>query len=171
MISIRKEQSKDVAAIRTLNELTFHGSVEADIVDALRKAPAGLLSLVAVENGSIVGHLAFSPVMIETTNGTVTSMGLGPMAVLPDHQQQGIGSALVWHCLFLLRKQRCPFVIVLGHPTYHPRFGFVPASQQGLTCQWDGVPDEAFMVLVLDTDRMKDIDGIAKYQDEFNMAM
>ena len=71
------------------------------------------------------------------------------MAVTPDRQRQGIGSELVQAGLEILRKQGCPFVIVLGHPAFYPRFGFVPASRYGLISQWEGVPDAAFMVLVL----------------------
>ena len=73
-------------------------------------------------------------------------MGLAPMAVLPGRQRQGIGSRLVEAGLRILRKQGCPFVIVLGHPGFYPRFGFLPACRYGLTCQWEGVPDEAFIL-------------------------
>jgi len=171
MISIRKEQPGDSEAIRDLTTHAFGGHVEADIIDALRYACPDVLSIVAVDNGSIVGHILFSPVTVETANGTITGMGLAPMAVLPDWQRQGIGSALVRHAFTLLRNQHCPFVIVLGHPDYYSRFGFVPTSRYGLTCQWEGVPDEAFMVIVFDKDIMENIHGVARYRDEFNQAM
>jgi putative acetyltransferase len=64
-----------------------------------------------------------------------------------------------------------PFVIVLGHPDYYPRFGFEPASHKGISCQWEGVPDEAFMIKILDEKAMEDISGVARYRSEFDEAM
>jgi putative acetyltransferase len=95
---------------------------------------------VAVDGGRIVGHILFSPITVETNHQGIKGMGLAPMAVLPERQRQGIGSALVREGLSLLSAQQCPFVIVVGHPEYYPRFGFVPASQYGLICPWEGVP-------------------------------
>jgi len=97
-------------------------------------------------------------------------MGLAPMAIAPERQRQGIGSRLIEAGLKVLRQQACPFVIVLGHPEYYPRFGFVPASGHGLACQWEGVPDEAFMVLILDKAFMAGVSGVARYRDEFDEA-
>jgi len=98
-------------------------------------------------------------------------MGLGPLAVLPDSQRRGIGSALIKAGLEMLRQRACPFLIVLGHPTYYPRFGFQPASKHGLSCQWPGVPDDVFMALILDPEQMRNVRGIARYRDEFNEGM
>jgi putative acetyltransferase len=95
-------------------------------------------------------------------------MGLAPMAVLPDRQRQGIGSQLVMRGLDILRERGCPFVVVVGHPEYYPRFGFERASTHGLASQWDGMPDAAFMVLVLNARAMADVSGVATYRDEFN---
>ena len=143
MISIRRERPADIAAIRAVNEAAFEESAEADIVDALRDACPDLLSLVAETDGEIVGHILFSPVTIEDGPQSRQGMGLAPMAVTPNHQRQGIGSKLVEAGLEILREQGRPFVIVLGHPEFYPRFGFVPASRHGLRCQWEGVPDVA----------------------------
>lgn len=98
-------------------------------------------------------------------------MGLAPMAVLPERQRQGIGSTLVRAGIDVLWERNCPFIIVLGHSGYYPRFGFVPASRHGLLCQWDGIPDEAFMVLILDDDAMAAASGAARYRREFDQAM
>lgn len=167
MAIIRPERPEDIARIGHVNERAFGRPAEADLVDRLRKACAEALSLVAEDDdGTIVGHILFTPVAVD---GRLTlGMGLAPMAVLPDRQRQGIGSELVRRGLDALRQQRCPFVVVVGHPEYYPRFGFVPASTHGLLSQWDGMPDAAFMVLVLDAHAMAGASGVARYRDEFN---
>jgi putative acetyltransferase len=171
MISIRRERPEDIAVIRTVNETGFDQRTEADIIDALRDVCPDVLSLVAESDGEIVGHILFSPVTIEDGSQSRQGMGLAPMAVTPDRQRQGIGSELVQAGLEILRKQGCPFIIVLGHPDFYPRFGFVPAFRHGLRCQWEGVTDAAFMVLVLDASSMAGVSGVARYREEFDAAM
>ncbi len=171
MISIREEAPGDVSVIRRINEQAFGCSEEADVVDTLRESCEGLLSLVAERDGEIVGHILFSPVTIEAERGVVHGMGLAPMAVFPKYQRQGIGSALVRHGLALVRERGSPFVIVLGHPEYYPRFGFERASKHGITSQWDDIPDDAFMIRVFDESVMAGVSGVARYRDEFDTAM
>ncbi|UCF19273.1 MAG: N-acetyltransferase [Gemmatimonadota bacterium] len=171
MISIRQERPEDVSFIRTVNEQAFGCPEEAQVVDALREACDDLLSLVAERDGQIVGHILFSPATVEAEQGVVHGMGLAPMAVLPGYQRQGIGSSLIRHGLALLRERGCPFVIVLGHPEYYPRFGFQLASKYGIISQWASIPDEAFMILVLDGSAMAGVSGVARYRDEFDDAM
>jgi putative acetyltransferase len=171
MIEIREEQPEDVAAIRAVNEEAFGQPAEARVVDTLRGACEGWLSLVAVDGGTVVGHVLFSPVTIDGHDSLTGGMGLAPVAVLPGCQRRGIGSRLVRAGLAELRSRSCPFVIVLGHSEYYPRFGFEPASRYGLSSQWDGVPDEAFMVLVFDEPALKNVSGIARYRTEFDEAM
>ncbi len=171
MISICEEEPEDVPAVRKINELAFGQPQEAGIVDALRGSGDEFLSFVAECDGEVVGHILFTPVAIETARGAVRGMGLAPMAVLPERQRQGIGSALVRHGLAALRDRSCPFVIVLGHAEYYPRFGFEPAAGYGIGSQWEGVPDEAFMILVMDQGAMDGVSGIARYRDEFDEAM
>jgi putative acetyltransferase len=96
-------------------------------------------------------------------------MGLAPLAVLPEWQRRGIGGELVGAGLASLRQTRCPFVVVLGHPGYYPRFGFQPASRHGIRCKWE-VPDEAFMILILDEGQMRGASGLAHYRDEWDAA-
>jgi putative acetyltransferase len=169
MITIRDEQPGDAAEIRDLTTLAFGGPCEAEIIDTLRESCPGLVSLVAVENDTIVGHILFSLVTID--GSTIPGMSLAPMAVLPEYQRRGIGTNMVRQGIARLREEGCPFVVVLGHPDYYPRFGFVPASLYGLTSQWEGVPDEAFMVIIIDENSMNGAHGVVRYQDEFNVAM
>ena len=171
MIEIRKEKQKDYDKIRIVNDQAFGQPDEGRIVDKLRESCKEIVSLVAVSDNEIIGHIFFSPVKIETQTGFIKGMGLAPMAVLPEFQNQGVGSMLVNEGLRIIKNMSCPFVIVLGYETYYPRFGFGRASKFGLKCQWEGVPDDAFMVMIIDESAMKGISGIAKYRDEFNEAM
>lgn len=168
---IRQEQPEDFQAIRTINEKAFGRPEEANIIEKLRSNCPDILSLVAVCEDRIVGHILFSPAVIETDNGLIEGMGLAPMAVLTEYQNQGIGSSLVKSGIDILRKRACPFIIVLGHPEYYPRFGFEQAFVYGLKCQWQGVPDEAFMVIFFDETLKQSASGIARYRDEFDEAM
>jgi putative acetyltransferase len=161
----------DWAAIRAVNERAFGRTEEANVVEKIRANCPDILSLVALREGRVVGHVLFSPATIDTDNGPIMGMGLAPMAVPPECQRQGIGSALVRRGLELLGERSCPFVIVLGHPEYYPRFGFERASRYGLKSQWEGVPDEAFMVLFLNESAKKGVSGTARYREEFDEAM
>jgi putative acetyltransferase len=171
MIIVRPEEPSDINQVHAINLSAFEGGPEAGLVDALRSNCADFLSLVADDEGRVVGHILFTPVVVEGSAGKVTGMGLAPMAVLPGRQRNGIGSELVRSGLELLREDGCPFVIVLGHPDYYPRFGFDRASRHGLRSQWDGVPDDAFMVMLFDPDILPDGGGIARYRDEFDAAV
>jgi putative acetyltransferase len=171
MVTIREEQSGDATQIRIVIQQAFGQTEEADIVDKLRKACTHRISLVAVSRGPMVGHILFTPVTIQAKEKIIEGMGLAPMAVLPEFQRQGIGSKLVNVGLDIIKKNKHPFVIVLGHPTYYPRFGFVPASRYGIKSEYENVPDEAFMVLVLDPQALKGVSGIAKYRPEFVSAI
>ncbi len=171
VIEIRFEQPKDIDEVRLLNDMAFDQPVEGRIVDKLRKSCKGILSLVAISNNKVTGHILFSPVTIETQSGVIEGMGLAPMAVSPELQSKGIGSKLVKEGLRIINNRKCPFVIVLGHEKYYPRFGFQRASKYGLKSQWEGIPDEAFMVIILNDSVMKRVSGIVRYRDEFDEAM
>ena len=170
MIEIREERPEDVRAIHQVNRQAFGQPQEADLVDALRENCSDLLSLVAMMQDRIVGHILFSPATIGSEGRMVRGMGLAPMAVLPECQRQHVGSELIRSGIARLRAGQCPFVIVLGHPEYYPRFGFEPASRHGIQSEWD-VPDEAFMILVLDDSQMQGVAGVARYRPEFTEAM
>jgi putative acetyltransferase len=171
MIFIREEKVEDIEQIRIINEQAFGQPAEASIVDRLRQNCPDLLSLVALDGDEIVGHILFSPAKIEGSTKTIEGMGLAPMAVLSAYQHQGIGTLLVNRGIEMLKSRGCPFIIVLGHAEYYPRFGFEQASLHGICSQWDGVPDEAFMILILEKAAMKGVLGVARYRDEFDEAM
>jgi putative acetyltransferase len=167
LVEIREERPQDIAAIRDVNTRAFGQEQESNVVDALRGNGGTLLSLVAILDGRIVGHILYTPASV----GAVAGSALAPMAVLPEHQRQGIGSKLVETGNRKLKKAGCPFIIVLGHATYYPRFGFTPASSHGIKCEWD-VPDDVFMLLVLDEQKMPPgVSGLAKYRDEFSSVL
>ena len=167
MITIRSEQPQDVDGIRHVNAKAFGQSEEADLVDKLRRNCDDILSLVALEASIVVGHVLFSPAVLENEGETVVGSALAPVAVLPAYQKQGIGTALIQKGLHILTAAHCPFVIVLGHPEYYPRFGFEQARKNGIQCEWD-VPDDAFMILMLDEQRIKIRSGMARYRPEFS---
>jgi putative acetyltransferase len=171
MICVREEGPDDIEAVRRLNEKAFGQLAEANIVERLRENCPNLLSLVAIQVDQIVGHLLFSPVSIEGDGKNMQGMGLAPMAVLPEYQRRGIGSLLVKEGLEILTNRSCPFVVVLGHPEYYPRFGFERASLCGIRSQWEGVPDEAFMIRIMDQEAMIGASGMARYLREFDEAI
>ena len=170
MIKIRQEHPQDIKAIRELNVLAFGQTQEADLVDKLRQNCDNLLSLVALMDNHVVGHVLFSTATIEAEDGVVLGMGLAPIAILPEYQQRGIGSERVRTGIDRLASRLCPFVIVLGYANYYPRFGFEPASRYGIRSEWE-VPTEAFMILVLNESEMQGVSGVAKYRPEFAEAM
>jgi putative acetyltransferase len=163
-MEIREERPDDIAAVRDVNRRAFGQDQEGNIVDALRTNGAALLSLVATLNDRVVGHIMYSPAIV---GDKVRGAALGPMAVLPECQRQGIGSKLIEAGNQKLKDGGCPFIIVVGHADYYPRFGFRPASEHGITCEWD-VPDDLFMLLVLDEAKMEGASGLAKYRHEFS---
>ena len=128
MLVIRPEMPEDAAAIRQVNEEAFGGQDEADIVEKLRSHQAFTLSLVATCTDKVVGHILFSPVTIESESESFAALGLGPVAVLPPYQNKGIGSQLVRTGIEKCRQAGHDVIVVVGHPTYYPRFGFFPAS-------------------------------------------
>ncbi len=163
MVTVRAEAAADIPAVHRVNELAFGRPGEADLVDALRAAARPYISLVAVDEGRVVGHIFFSPVTLEGEDSAI--LGLAPMAVLPEAQRRGIGSRLVRAGLEECRRIGCDAVVVLGHPEYYPRFGFVPASRKGLRCEYP-VPDEVFMVTELRPNALSR-QGLVKYRPEF----
>jgi putative acetyltransferase len=164
---IREETPPDLGAIRALNAAAFMTDAEARLVDALREHGRLSLSLVAVEDEVIVGHIAFSPITITRPDASVLAgIGLGPMAVTRSRQGCGIGTRLVRTGLERLRVAGHPLCVVLGHPGYYPRFGFERASQFGI--RWERkAPDEHFFVLEFTRGALVDASGVVRYSPEF----
>lgn len=169
LISIRPETPEDIAVIAEVNQKAFGQTGEADLVDALRAAGALRISLVAESDGEIVGHIAFSPMTLDQQPEEAGVLGLGPMAVLPGYQNQGIGLHLLEAGLDACRQQGAEIVIVLGHPEFYPKAGFVRASGFGILCEYQ-VPDEAFMALELVPGRIQKYAGVAHYHPAFGMV-
>ena len=166
MTQVREEIEGDHAAVKRVLEAAFDGAQEASLVEALRRSGDTVISLVGVVDGEVVGHILFSPVTIERCDPPVVAMGLAPMAVVPERQRAGIGSALVARGLDACRESGVALVVVLGHPEYYPRFGFVPAEMEGLRCEYDA-PPEAFMVLELQPGAAAGAGGTVRYRPEF----
>ncbi|MFI5254123.1 MAG: GNAT family N-acetyltransferase [Candidatus Limnocylindrales bacterium] len=162
---IRAERPADAAAIREVNEAAFPTSAEADLVERIRASDGFVpdLSLVAEgPDGAVVGHLLLSYVSLAGS----PVLALAPMAVLPEQQGKGVGSALVVAALDAAEALEEPLVLVLGHPWFYPRFGFRPASRYGILppAPW---PDASFMAKPLTTYR-GDLRGRVEYPPTFD---
>jgi putative acetyltransferase len=164
-LRIRPETNADRAAVRAVNEAAFETPAEADLVEALHRTDMSLVSLVAEVDGKVVGHILFSPVSL-IGHAHLNVMGLAPMAVVPDYQRKGIGSALVRQGLTRCKDLGCCAVVVVGHPGYYPRFGFVPANRHALRCEYD-VPEDVFMVAELEAGALSSAAGLVRYDDAF----
>ena len=165
-ITIREEQPGDAPAIRRVILEAFAGPAEADLVDKLRANGKFRLSLVAELDGQVVGHILFTVVAIEDADPCPRALGLAPLAVLSEFQRKGVGSALMRSSLERCRDMGHDAIVVVGHPEYYPKFGFLPASRYGLRCEYD-VPEDVFMALELRAGALQGIRGLVRYQPEF----
>jgi putative acetyltransferase len=165
MLTIREEAPADFAAIHELNRLAFGQDDEAALVDRLRAEGLVVASLVAVEDGTVTGHILFTRLPIDTPAGTVAAVALAPMAVRPERQRQGIGSALVRAGVEVCRALGERIVIVVGHPEYYPRFGFSAELAGPLRSPYSG---PACMALELAPGALAGIAGDIRYPDAFN---
>ena len=161
---IRPETIADRDAIRHVNRLAFGQDAEARLVDALRDGGFVRLSLVAEQAGRIVGHILFSDLAIVTEKGTVPALALAPMAVVPESQNQGVGSVLVRRGLDTCRENGHRIVIVVGHPEFYPRFGFSHELASRLESPYAG---EAFMAAELVKGTLDGIRGRVVYPPPF----
>ena len=173
MISIRDETTDDKDQILRVTVDAFDNSEighngEAELIDSLRAQCANQLSIVACSEIEIVGHILFTPVVVQTSQNKSDGMGLAPLSVKPQYQHAGVGSSLVTIGLRRLFDDGCPFVVVLGHPRYYPRFGFRRASQFGISHGFSGIPQDVFFIQLGPTGTMSAlIGGMAHYRREF----
>lgn len=162
---IREENENDWAVVFNVNHAAFPTPAEANLVNALRAQCHPLVSLVAEENGMLIGHILFSPVQL-AGYPRLLLMGLAPMAVLPGYQRKGVGAALINAGLDKCRSLDVGAVVLLGHVEYYPRFGFAPAVRYGISCEY-GVHEESFMVLELQAGYLRGKTGMIHYHDAF----
>ena len=167
-VVIRSERDGDAAAIRRVVERAFGRREEAALVDALRGRAEPHVSLVASIGRDIVGHVLFTPVTIESAPATL-SLGLAPLAVIPEHQRRGVGSRLVRDGLDACRALGCGLVVVLGDPAFYGRFAFEPARRHDLRSEYDA-PDDAFMVIELVEGCLGGAHGLVRYRPEFSLV-
>jgi len=171
-VSIRLETPGDEPGVRRVHEAAFTGPEEADIVDRIRReAPAGWQSLVAVDaagDGVVVGHVLLTPCPVEDQDGGRLGevLALGPIAVLPAVQLRGVGSALMATAMSLAVARAVPAIVLLGHASYYPRFGFEPARGIGLLPPADAWPDTAWMARRLPA-WTEDLRGTVRYPEAF----
>ncbi len=166
--TVRAESPEDTEGIGAVHRLAFAQDDEADLVKRLRSNGKVILSLVAIDQGRVVGNTLFTPARIRAQDGVETpAVALGPVAVLPERQKQGIGSSMIRAGLAQMTETGPGICILLGHPEYYPRFGFEPASRYGIRCQWQ-VPEPAFMVLALQDGGLDGVTGTAYYAPEFD---
>jgi len=166
VLIIRPETENDRESVHAVNAAAFETHSEANLVEALGRQARPIVSLVAEQDGKVIGHIMFSPVTVPD-HPELNMMGLAPMAVAPAQQRKGIGSELIRAGLTECRKQGITAVVVLGHPHYYPRFGFRPSKRFGIECEYD-VPDDAFMALELESGALSGVSGHIRYHEAFN---
>lgn len=164
---IRKEQPSDIEQIWHINAEAFDTDTEANLVNTLRNTGCPYISLVAEADDKIVGHILFTAVELSDNENNLKIMGLAPMAVLNQYQNRGIGSQLVKAGVEHCRALAYDVIVVLGHPNYYPKFGFVPSVSYGIRSEYD-VPDDVFMILELTAGALKNHKGIIRYHEAFN---
>ncbi len=164
---VREETPADYDPIRDVNRLAFKQESEARLVDKLRADGDVVASLVAVEGDQVVGHIMFSKLPIETDGEILRGAALAPMAVRPDLQRQGIGSALLKRGIELCRDRGYVVIVVLGEPAYYSRFGFSAERAKRLRSPYSG---ESLMALELTPGVLKDGTGSLIYPDAFSLV-
>jgi putative acetyltransferase len=166
-VRVRDEEPRDRAAVHELTVSAFGREAEAHLVDTLRAEARPLVSLVAEEDATIVGHVLFTPVALAGFAGNM--MGLGPLAVLPARQRRGVGTALVRAGLARCRADGVAAVVVLGHPGYYPRFGFAPAATFGIASEYDA--GDSFMAVEIVSGALRGARGVVRYHSAFGKAL
>lgn len=163
---IRVEIPVDIPAIDNLLRQAFPTGTEADLVGHLREEGLLTLGMVAIsDEGQLIGYIGFTPVDIDGKD--CQWVGLAPLAVAPDFQNQGIGRQLINEGLDSLNEFGYGAVVVLGEPEYYQKSGFIPAKSQGLHCKWPDT-EEAFQLYALENGNVDDIHGLVNYSPLFD---
>jgi putative acetyltransferase len=166
-IDIVLERAEHIEGIYRINMAAFEGRTEeAELVDALRQDRDLLLSLVAIVDGSVVGHIAFSRLAVDTADGPVGAVALAPVGVHPDYQDRGIGSRLIRTGIEMLSEQEEQVVLVVGNPSFYERFGFTSSAGKRYPGRQSG---PHFMALVLGDPATAPI-GPVTYPDAFELV-
>ena len=161
---IRSEEPEDIKGIRKVNIEAFETHEEADLVDALRDAGAFVISLAAVDDSEIIGHILFTAATLEGSEAKI--FGIGPMGVLPEQQGKGVGTRLMEAGLEECKTKDADAVIVLGYPEFYTKFGFAPSVEFDIKSEFD-VPPEVFMVRELRKGALDGKSGTIKYHRLF----
>jgi putative acetyltransferase len=166
MTTIRAATPSDEAALVRVHAAAFGRAAEGEIARRLHARGDECVSLAAFDGGELIGHVLFSPVAVDGHSFPRTPLGLGPVGVKPGLQRAGTGIALCNAGIEACRARGAPFLVVLGHPTYYPRFGFVPAVRFGLSFG-DAPPRDAFMAMELAPGALEGVRGPVRYGPEF----
>ncbi len=165
-IEVRLEEPGDFAEISAVNEKAFGNDRPSRLIEALRGEGTLLISLVALCEGEIVGHISFSAATITENDVVASAIVLAPLAVRPEFQRKGVGSALARAGLVKAREAGWGIAVVLGHPAYYPRFAFTPASERGITYREREVGD-ALQVMELQPGALNSVGGVVDVHPAF----
>ena len=168
-IIIRKETPDDFAQVARLIEMAFCQKNEAMLVEKLRhnKKYNPMLSIVADYGGYVMGHILFFPIVIKSRDSETESLALAPLSVSPEFQKMGVGGRLIHHGVKIAQEIGYGSAIVLGHPKYYSRFGFVPAIKWNIKAPFE-VPEDALMAMEFEQGALKNAGGIVEYPLEFS---
>lgn len=163
---VREETPADVAGIDEVNRLAFGGGEESSLIERLRADRSIIVSLVALIENTVAGHILFSNLPVQTSRQRFLGAALAPLAVRPELQKRGIGSRLVREGILACCNRSIDVIAVLGHPTYYPRFGFSAQAARNLVAPFSG---EAFMALELPSGALGDEIGTVTYAPAFGI--